>query len=251
MSGSSSIVRRSGERQLTAVARLTVCRPRQRYEAGAASGLWLAVVRRQLLRRGRVATTLRSVQGLAIVLDPQFSQPRLIARHVLLPLELVRTHDPARGTPPSRPHLKPLSRPLARESHDLATNSHKLATNSRRTRATLVRGRDDLVIGSREDVRRSQLTRRNRATSRQVAAPRGSSRPPREVGNYYDERVCVGIGYFLAKIIIVNVTGSEAPFHLTALALGISSSQNSRCAPAHSQSLFYRYRVRTHTPAAN
>ena len=78
--------------------------------------------------------------------------------------------------------------PLARESHDLATNSHKLATNSRRTRATLVRTRDDLVRGSREDVRRSQLTRRNRATSRQVAAPRGSSRPPREVGNYCDER---------------------------------------------------------------
>ena len=30
----------------------------------------------------------------------------------------------------------------------------------------------------------------------------------------------VGIGYFLPKIIIVRVTGSEAPFHLTALALG-------------------------------
>ena len=192
MSGSSSIVRRSGERQLTAVARLTVCRPRQRYEAGAASGLWLAVVRRQLLRRGRVATTLRSVQGLAIVLDPQFSQPRLIARHVLLPLELV-THDP-RGTLPSRPHLTsspslaPSRARVARSRDELAQTRDELATNSRRTRATLVRGRDDLVIGSREDVRRSQLTRRNRATSRQVAAPRGSSRPPREVGNYYDER---------------------------------------------------------------
>ena len=29
----------------------------------------------------------------------------------------------------------------------------------------------------------------------------------------------VGIGYFLPKIIIVRVTGSEAPFHLTALSL--------------------------------